>query len=137
MTALTPKRIAFAEAVASGKSQSDAYREAFKPKKMTQKSVHERASQVASNSQVKEKIAELRIPIALKAQMTLESHLEDLQRLRNMAAKERQYGPAITAEIARGKASGVHVERIDAKLSGNLTIQLVNFADIPRDTDTE
>ena len=26
---------------------------------------------------------------------------------------------------------------IDAKLSGNITIQLVNFADLPTDTDTE
>ena len=140
MPKLTPNRIAFAEAVAGGKSQSDAYLAAFKPNKMKRKSVHERASQVAADSQVKAKIAELRVPIALKVQMTLESHLEDLQRLRNMAAKERQYGPAISAEIARGKASGVHVERvaIDAKLSGNLTIQLVNFADLSdTNTDTE
>ena len=69
--------------------------------------------------------------------MTLELHLEDLQRLRNMAVKEKQYGPAVTAEIARGKASGVHVERIEANLSGNITIQLVNFADLSNDTDTE
>ena len=117
MTSLTTKRIAFAEAVASGKSQSDAYREAFQPKKMTRKSVHEKASTIASDIQVKERIAELRIPIALKAQMTLESHLEDLQRLRNMAAKEKQYGAAITAEIARGKASGVHIEKTETAIT--------------------
>ena len=34
-------------------------------------------------------------------------------RLRNMAAKEKQYSAAITAEVARGKASGVHVERVE------------------------
>jgi hypothetical protein len=60
---------------------------------------------------VASRVAELREPVARKAQITLESHLDDLLRLRNMAAKEKQYSAAITAEVARGKASGVHIER--------------------------
>ena len=31
-----------------------------------------------------------------------------------MAVKEKQIGAAITAEIARGKAAGVHVERSES-----------------------
>ena len=117
MAGLTSKQTAFAEAVASGKSQADAFCTAFDSTKMLRKTIHEKASRLMADSLIKARVAELRIPIALKAQMTLESHLEDLQRLRNMAAKEKQYGAAITAEIARGKASGVHVEKNETTLT--------------------
>ena len=48
---------------------------------------------------------------AEKAQITLASHLEDLARLRNLAVQKDQIAAAISAEIARGKAAGVHVEK--------------------------
>ena len=117
MANLTPKRIAFAEAVASGKNQVDAYRSAFGPHKMMAKTAQEAASRIMADSNVQAKVAELRAPIAMKAQITLESHLEDLQRLRNMAAKEKQYAAAIAAEIARGKAAGVHIEKNETMLT--------------------
>lgn len=60
---------------------------------------------------ISSRVDELRKPIVKKAQITLESHLNDLQSLRNMATKEKQYSAAIAAEIARGKAAGVHVEK--------------------------
>ena len=117
MAKLTAKRIAFAEAVASGQTQAGAYRIAFNAQKMLPKTIQECASKLMADSQIKERVAELRAPIALKAQITLESHLEDLQRLRNMAAKEKQYGAAIAAEIARGKAAGVHIEKNETAIT--------------------
>lgn len=110
--ALTSKQEAFAQAVVSGKSQSDAYRAAFKVGAKTQaKTVNECASRLMADRKVSARIAELREPVVKKAQITLESHLDDLMKLRNMAAKEKQYSAAITAEVARGKASGVHIEK--------------------------
>ncbi len=43
--------------------------------------------------------------------MTLEGHLRALAELRDKAKAANQFGAAITAEIARGKASGVHIEK--------------------------
>lgn len=115
MPGITPKQEAFAQAVASGKSQSDAYRAAYKVGAKTKpETVNQAASRIMADSNVAARVAELRKPIAEKAQMTLESHLRDLMMLRNMAVKEKQIGAAITAEIARGKAAGVHVERSES-----------------------
>ncbi len=116
--ALTPKQEAFAQAIVTGISQSDAYRLAYKVGPKTKpESVNQNASRIMANVNVMSRVAELRLPVAKKAQITLESHLDDLMRLRNMAAKEKQYSAAIAAEIARGKASGVHVEKSEQTVS--------------------
>lgn len=108
---LTSKQEAFAQAVASGKNQSDAYRLAYAAGKMKASSINVNASKMMADAKVAQRVAELRKPVAEKAQMTLESHLRDLMMLRNMAVKEKQISAAISAEIARGKAAGVHVEK--------------------------
>ena len=56
-------------------------------------------------------IAELRGPVREAAQVTLEGHLRELASLRDRAAAELQFAPAITAETNRGKAAGLYVER--------------------------
>jgi phage terminase small subunit len=124
---MTPKQEAFANAVASGKTQADAYRAAFKVGAGTKpETVHKRASELMANGEVAGRVAELRKPVAEIAQITLKTHLEDLLRLRNMAANEKQYSAAIAAEIARGKASGVAVEEL--KLSGKLEHEIKRSA---------
>ena len=115
---LTPKQEAFAQAIVTGVSQSDAYRAAYKVRPGTKpESVNVNASKIMADAKVTLRVAELREPVAKKAQITLESHLDDLMRLRNMAAKEKQYSAAISAEIARGKASGVHIEKSEQTVS--------------------
>lgn len=124
--ALTPKQEAFATEVASGKSQADAYRAAYRAENMKPPTVQKRASELMARGDIAGRVAELRKPIADKAQMTLESHLRDLMMLRNMAVKEKQISAAITAEIARGKAAGVHIEKSE---------QMVTTRELPASVD--
>jgi hypothetical protein len=56
--------------------------------------------------------------------MTLEGHLADLQMLRDKALQADQFSAAISAEIARGKASGVHVEKSEQHLTGAVSFVL-------------
>lgn len=107
---LTPKREKFAQAVASGKTQADAYREAFAVDKATAKSVQELASRLMADVKVRSRVNELRAPAIEAVGITLESHLRDLLALRNLAAKKEQMSAAINAEIARGKAAGVYAD---------------------------
>ena len=117
---LSPQRERFAQAVASGLNQSDAYRAAYKVREgTTLVSVNQSASRVMADVNVASRVAELRAPAAKKASITLESHLEDLQRLRNMAVKAEQFGAAITAEVARGKAAGIVVEKGQINLTNS------------------
>ena len=109
---LTPKQEAFAQAIVTGVNQSDAYRAAYKVRPGTKpESVNQNASRIMADINVASRVAKLRETVAKKSQITLETHLEDLLKLRDMAANGNQYSAAITAEVARGKASGVHVER--------------------------
>ena len=109
---LTPKQEAFAQAIVTGINQSDAYRAAYKVRPRTKpESVNQNASRIMADINVASRVAELREPVVKKAQMTLETHLSDLLSLRDMAADGKQYSAAIAAEVARGKASGIHVER--------------------------
>lgn len=115
---LTPKREKFAQAVASGKTQADAYRAAFDANKATAKTIQEAASRLMADSKVAARVDALRAPIVEKVGITLESHLRDLLSLRNLAAKEKQMSAAISAEIARGKAAGVvAAEKINATIA--------------------
>lgn len=110
---LTPKKEAFAQAIVSGMNQSDAYRSAFNVGVNTKpETVNQSASRVMADPNVYARIALLREPVVRAAQITLESHLDDLMKLRNMAAKEKQYGAAISAEVARGKASGIITDKL-------------------------
>ena len=117
---LSPQRERFAQAVASGMNQSDAYRAAYRVREATKlSSINVNASKLMSDAKVEQRVAELRAPAAKAATITLESHLADLQRLRNMAVKAEQFGAAITAEVARGKAAGIVVEKGQINLTNS------------------
>jgi phage terminase small subunit len=115
---MTPKREAFATEVASGKSQADAYRAAFDAANMKAETIQQAASRLMADSKVAARVAELRKPVIEKAQITLESHLRDLMMLRYMAVDEKQMSAAITAEVARGKAAGVVIDKATLELTG-------------------
>lgn len=114
MSDLTPKQEAFAQAVASGMSQSDAYRAAYTVRETTKPdSVNQAASKVMADPKVASRVEELRKPVVEAAQITLASHLERLRALSAAAEQGGQYSAAITAEVARGKASGLYVEKTE------------------------
>lgn len=80
------------------------------------------------NAQIRAAVAKAQLRVATKAGMTLEGHLSDLLKLRELAAKKGQLSAAITAEVARGKVSGFHVEH--HKHSGAIgTYDLANLTD--------
>lgn len=114
MSDLTPKQEAFAQAVASGKSQSDAYRAAYKVRDNTKpETVNQQASRIMADRKVTARVEELRKPVVEAAQITLASHLDRLRALSEAAEASAQYSAAITAEVARGKASGLYVDKAE------------------------
>ena len=125
MPALTSKQEAFAQAVASGLSHSDAYRSAYTVRKNTlPKTVNQQASRLMSDHNISARVAQLRIPIAAKVGMTLENHLLTLAELRDEAKSANQFSAAISAEVARGKASGVAVDKSEVNHKGNFIVQI-------------
>lgn len=111
--ALTPKQEAFAQAVVTGKTQADAYRHAFDASKMKAETIQSKACLLMADGKIRARVAELRQPVIEAAQITLAAHLSRLAELSDKAEQEGKYSAAVTAEIARGKASGLYVEKIE------------------------
>lgn len=100
-----PKHERFAQELAKGKTQIEAYRTAgYKPDDGA-------AARLSGNVRVAARLAEILNVAAVRSEITLETHLNDLAELRDEARKAKQFAAAISAEVARGKASGVHVEK--------------------------
>ena len=59
-------------------------------------------------------MAELRAPAAELAQVSLGSHLAALKAVYDAALGAGQYGAAVAAEVARGKACGIYVVKVEA-----------------------
>jgi phage terminase small subunit len=122
--ALTIKQEAFAQAVASGKSQADAYRAAYSADKMKPETVQNKAHVLMKDGEVTARVAELRKPVVLAAQITLASHLDRLQALSAAAETSSQFSAAIAAEVARGKASGLYVEKTELSGPGGAPVDI-------------
>ena len=126
--ALTPKQEAFCIAVASGNGISDAYRSAYDHGGMKPASVNRMASELMTDLRITSRIAELKAPVIAAAQITLADHLKDLQELREEAKRAGQLSAAITAEVARGKASGLYVDRSEVTgKDGKPLLQAINI----------
>lgn len=113
---LTAKQDKFAALVASGMEQANAYREAYNVKADTSgRVVSKMASKTALIPHIAARIAELKAPVVKKmveeSALTLESHLLKLAELRDEAQEKSKYDAAVRAEIARGKAAGIVIEK--------------------------
>lgn len=119
---LTPKQELFAQSVASGMTQAEAYRTAFNASKMKAETVIQAASRLMTDSNITARVSALRKPIIEKAGITLKSHLRRLEELSIAAELAEQYSAAIAAEVARGKAAGVNIEKTEVNQVSKITI---------------
>lgn len=104
--------------VASGVSQTDAYRQAYPTSlKWKPESCHQKASTLAADANVRSRIEELRKPVVeavrVEAKITLESHLAEIERIKGLALQKEEYNVALKAEELRGKAVGLYVTKTE------------------------
>ena len=70
-----------------------------------------RASQLLAQSHIAAAVAAARARVLAASQVTMESHLAELARIRDLAIKAGQFSAAASAEANRGKVAGLYVER--------------------------
>ena len=122
--ALTEKQERFCIAYIETGNASEAYRRAFSCERSKPETVNRTAKELIDRPKIAARIAEVRAPAVKSAQVTLEQHLNDLKRLRDLAETSEKYGPAIAAEIARGKASGLYVDNVNLNVTDALAERL-------------
>lgn len=113
MAELTAKQEMFCINYIETGNASEAYRRSYDAGGMNENSINRKAKELMDNVKITARLSEIRKPVIEKAQLTLEEHLSDLKRLRDLAEREGKYGPAVTAEMARGKASGFYIDRVE------------------------
>tara|TARA_R100000742_G_C4272764_1_gene92069 strand:- start:1054 stop:1545 length:492 start_codon:yes stop_codon:yes gene_type:complete len=106
---LTPKQEKFAQNVAKGMSKKEAAIEAGYSEKNAVKAGYVLASD--ENPLVQDKIKALQLKASEKASLDLATHLTDLKDIREGAMRNGAWSAAVGAEVARGKAAGLYINR--------------------------
>lgn len=135
---LTPKQEAFCLAYLETGNASEAYRRAYKPTTTNANTINRAGKALLDNSKVATRLVEIRRPLVEAAGMTLESHLKRLADLSKKAEEEGKYSAAVAAEIARGKACGLYVEKTEVTGANGGPVQSVTmtpeaFRELARD----
>lgn len=107
---LTPQQYLFVQSILDGKSLADSYRHAY-PGSAADTTIWAHASRLARNGKVATWIAEARKAAGQRAVITLEDHIAELNRLKEIALETGNVGAAVAAENYKGKATGLYVER--------------------------
>ena len=113
MTKLTPKQEAFCAAYLELGNATEAYKRAYNAVNMKPESIRVQAAKMLVRPNIALRIQEMRAPVVAAAQLTLDQHLRTLLELRDGALSAEKYSAAVTAEIARGKASGFYTEKVE------------------------
>ena len=113
---LTAKQDSFAQAVAlEGMNYSDAYRTCYKTEKMSDKSVWDAASKLASHPEVSQRITELQKELVNVKIMTAQERLEWLTEV-IQDSREKTENKLKAADIMN-KMQGEYVTKIDGSLN--------------------
>jgi phage terminase small subunit len=119
---LTPNQEKFVQGIIEGKSQIDAYREAYPKQKSADKTCYENASRLMNNSKIKARVKELRDQIAKPSIMTAQERMEWLSRLISNA--EEGTNEKLKAIDIMNKMQGEYVQKIAADIDTNVNINI-------------
>lgn len=121
---LTPKQEQFVKNIIEGMSQADAYRNSYDVSRMSDKTVHEKASRLMSDGKVRARLQELRDQLANSSIMTAKERLEWLTKI--IKSDEETTADKLKASDQMNKMQGEYVQKVvaDVDTSFNINIEL-------------
>ncbi len=111
--ALTPKQEKFCQGIVSGLNQSDAYRAAYSCENMGDATINNNAYVMMQDNDIAMRIEQLRLPIAERIGMGLETYLKEMIELKLAAQSDQDHSPAIKAHELIGKCLGYYVNKTE------------------------
>lgn len=137
---LTAKQEKFVQGIIEGKSQADAYREAYPKQKCSNKTIWENSSRIYNNTKVQARLKELRDQMAKPSIMSAQERLEYLTRVITGEQKEKVIqvvdGKVVEIEAPSAlktklnaidimnKMQGEYVQRVEADVKNDITISV-------------
>lgn len=119
--ALSAKHRAFANRIVAGESATAAYCAVYG---CDERVGGANGHRLLKKAEIVEYIAARQQKAAEKVDLTLESHLASLNALRDQAAAAEQFSAAVSAEVSRGKAVGLYVDKSEVKHSGKFEVRV-------------
>ncbi|MCA0276263.1 MAG: terminase small subunit [Proteobacteria bacterium] len=106
-----PKHEAFAQGLAKGLTQVEAYAEAgYSPSDAN-------AARLTGNDRIKERVAELQEKAVERTLVTIDTLADELEEARVLAIKEGQSAAAVSASMGKAKLYGHLVDKVEVKHS--------------------
>lgn len=113
LPSLTAQQLGFVNELLAGKTGADAYRAAYDTSNMQDTTVWVEASRLRHDPKVSLWLSAARKAHLGQAALTLDSHVRELERLKEAALESGNHGAAIQAEQLRGKACGFYKEQLE------------------------
>lgn len=119
--AITPKQEKFAQCVADGKTQADAYRIAFDVKPTTKpETVQANASRLMADSMVSARVQELKSALANKALWTREDSVRALEKAMRIA-EDKDNAAGLVAAVKELNAMHGYAEAVKHTITATVT----------------
>ena len=120
---LTPKQELFAQSIAlEDMNKSDAYRSAYDTKKMSDKTINEKASLLASQDKVRARIKELREQVVSPKIISAQKRKEWLTEVINNS--EIDINARLKASDQLNRMEGEYVQKVEADVKNEVTISV-------------
>ena len=120
---LTGKQQHFARLIAAGEMpQWACYAEAYDADGSMRETMRVNACRLAADTNVALMVQDIRASLSGDAVVTLEGHIQELNRLKGVAEDGKNYGAAVRSEELRGKVAGHYVDRIRNETPDELSV---------------
>ena len=119
---LTPKQEQFAQKIAEGMSQADAYRSAYSCKNMSDNAIYREASLLADNPNVAQRLKELRDMAAKPSIMSAQKRKEWLTEVINNPNED--INARLRASDQLNKMEGEYVQKVETELKNAVSIHI-------------
>jgi phage terminase small subunit len=115
-----PQHEAFVQELVKGKGQGEAYLAAgYNAKSVSVASAA--ATRLLKDVKIQKRLEELQSRAETQSMLTLDDHMEELRKLRDMAAAEGKYSAAVTAEVKRGELRRFYVKQVETGAAGEFS----------------
>ncbi len=95
---MTPKQEKFAQCIADGMNQADAYRAAYDAEKMKPESIYSKASELMADGKVASRVRELKEQLSSKALWTRQDSVKALETAMSIA-KDKENAAGLVAAV--------------------------------------
>lgn len=115
---LTPREYAFCLSMAKHNDRPRAVREAYGVH-LKMHAVHQRGYRLMRKPLILSMIDKLRDPALLEGKLDLQAHLDNLRVVRDKALTDKNYRVALDAEVKRGEAANLYIQRSEVGKPGD------------------